>query len=278
MNPKLKKAYSSYLKQIGIFLISIMILNSCQNEKTEDIEYINKHTKIIAHRGYWNIKGSVENSISSLTNAQMRGFYGSEFDVFITSDGIPVISHEKFINKMIIEDTPYKNIKNYTLRNGEILPTLEKYLTVGAKHKDTKLILEIKPHSTKEKEDNAVKIIRELVGKYNMDEQVNYISFSLNICIKMRKLNPSAKIFYLNGDLAPSIVKELGLSGISYNYNIFNKNMNWIKEAKNLGLITNVWIVNDVELMKEFLKKEVDFITTDEPAILTQVIRKNTSK
>mgnify|MGYP001077055003 FL=1 len=278
MNPKRKKAYSSYLKHIGTFLIFIIIFNSCQDEKAEDIEYINKHTKIIAHRGYWNIKGSTENSISSLTNAQMRGFYGSEFDVFITSDGIPVISHEKYINKMIIEDTPYKNIKNYILRNGEILPTLERYLIVGAKHKETKLILEIKPLSTKDKEDDAVKIIRELVGNYNMDEQVNYISFSLNICTKMRKLNPSAKIFYTNGDLAPSRVKELGLSGISYNYSIFNKNIKWIKEAKNLGLMTNVWVVNDVELMKEFLKEEVDFITTDEPVMLTQVIRKNTSK
>ena len=50
-------------------------------------------TQIVAHRGYWNTEGSFENTISSLENAHKAGFYGSEFDINMTSDGVLVVCH-----------------------------------------------------------------------------------------------------------------------------------------------------------------------------------------
>jgi glycerophosphoryl diester phosphodiesterase len=48
----------------------------------------------------------------------------------------------------------------------------------------------------------------------------------------------------------------------------------WIKEAKELGLTVNVWTVNNVEDMQWLLDQKVEFITTDEPELLFQLLQK----
>ena len=49
--------------------------------------------KVIAHRGYWKTEGSAQNSIRSLELANQIKVYGSEFDVHLTADDVPVIHH-----------------------------------------------------------------------------------------------------------------------------------------------------------------------------------------
>ena len=51
-------------------------------------------TKVIAHRGFWKIPGSSQNSISSLLKADSIGCYGSEFDVWIAKDNKLVVNHD----------------------------------------------------------------------------------------------------------------------------------------------------------------------------------------
>ena len=81
-------------------------------------------TKIVAHRGYWNLKGAAENSLASLDNAAAAKVYASEFDVRLTADSVPVICHDPTIEKRPIDATPYADIQNFKLPNGETLPTL----------------------------------------------------------------------------------------------------------------------------------------------------------
>ena len=39
----------------------------------------------------------------------------------------------------------------------------------------------------------------------------------------------------------------------------------WIKECHDLGLVVNVWTVNDLNDIDAFIKAGVDFITTNKP-------------
>jgi len=64
-------------------------------------------TKVIAHRGYWDYPGSAQNSIVALYKAHEVKTYGSEFDVSITADGVPVVNHDNDIQGFIIENTNY---------------------------------------------------------------------------------------------------------------------------------------------------------------------------
>ena len=228
-------------------------------------------SRVIAHRGYWR-SGVTENSIASLVAAQQLRIFGSEFDVWITADGVAVIHHDAEINGKKIETTPYSEIKDYTLSNGEILPTLAAYLIAGSKNQNTRLIMEIKPHSDKQREDALVKEVLRLVEQYNVSMFTDYISFSKNICRQLHALAPEAEISYLNGDMTPAEVKEQGWTGIDYNESVFRKNPEWIAEARKLGLTTNVWTVNKEESMAWCISLNIDFITTDEPEKLTELI------
>ena len=233
---------------------------------------LNAQPEIITHRGFWDCEGSAQNSIFALAKAQQLGVYGSEFDVHLTPDGMLVINHDNTINGLLIEDTPYKELKNIRLNNGEKLSTLENYLKQGKKNKNTRLILEIKPHSTKEKEDAAVAKILQIVKRFGLEKQVEYISFSLNICKTLRASDPQAIIAYLNGDLPPRELKALSFNGLDYNISVLQKNPEWVSEAKQLGLTVNVWTVNSESQMREMVSLGVDYITTDKPLLLREII------
>ncbi|SHE45757.1 glycerophosphodiester phosphodiesterase [Dysgonomonas macrotermitis] len=234
---------------------------------------INSQTKVIAHRGYWDCEGSAQNSIAALNKAHEIGVYGSEFDVIITPDGVPVVNHDDVIEGMRIEDTPYERIKDLKLKNGETLPTLEQYLIAGKANEGTQLILEIKPHREKVNEDRAVAATLALVTKYNLQKQVEYISFSMNICKELLRQSPESQIAYLEGELSPKEIKEIGLTGIDYHYSVFEKHPDWIIEAKSLGLSINAWTVNDPLIMKTLIDQQVDFITTDKPVEAQALLR-----
>ena len=231
-------------------------------------------TKVIAHRGYWDCEGSAQNSITALNKAHEVGVYGSEFDVSITADGIPVVNHDDSIQGFCIETSLYEQLKDLKLKNGETLPTLEEYLIQGKKNQGTQLILEIKPHKRVVNEDKAVAAILYLVQKYQMEDQVEYISFSMNICKELIRRAPAVQVSYLRGEVSPADLKILGFSGLDYHYKVFDKHPEWIQEAKNEGLTINVWTVDDPAVMESMVAKGVDFITTDKPKELKAVIAK----
>lgn len=60
----------------------------------------------------------------------------------------------------------------------------------------------------------------------------------------MIRLDKKAKVSYLNGELSPKELKELGFSGLDYQYKVMQAHPEWFKEAKELGLTVNVWTVN----------------------------------
>ena len=229
-------------------------------------------TKIIAHQGYWDCAGSARNSVAALNKAQEIKAYGSEFDVHLTGDGVLVVYHDDTVNGLSIEESTYETLKDITLANGEKLPTLEQYLIQGKKARFTKLILEIKPHKSKETEDKAVAAILALVKKYKAEQITEYISFSLNICKELVRLSPRVPVAYLKGELAPEALKEMGFTGLDYHYKIIEQHPDWIKAAQALGLTVNVWTVNDPAIVRSLIQQGVDYITTDKPVEMAALI------
>lgn len=228
--------------------------------------------EVIAHRGYWKSAGSAQNSISSLQAAAEIGAYGSEFDVVVSSDGVPVVNHDRHIGGLDIEATPYRELKDIKLSNGEKLPTLKHYIRCGLKHKGTKLILELKPHSSPQADVAAAGIVVDMVKKLGARDMVEYITFSLTAGREIIRLDPDAEVAYLNGDIAPTELKKMGFSGLDYHIDVLRKHENWFEEARQNDITVNVWTVNAEEQMRYFISKGVDFITTDEPERLQKLL------
>ena len=234
-------------------------------------------TKVIAHRGYWKPEGSAHNSISSLINAQKLGVYGSELDVHLTADNILVVFHDNIIQGHEISSSTYAELRDLKIANGESLPTLEAHLLQAKKHKKTKLIIEIKPKKDIELENRTALAVLELVRKHRLQKRVEYISFSINICKELVKLKAKAPVAFLcmsGVAYTPKELKEWGIGGLDYHHSLLLQHPEWITEAKALGLTTNVWTVNVNDLIQKFIELKVDYITTDVPDKVMEMLRK----
>lgn len=230
--------------------------------------------QIVAHRGFWNTEGSAQNSLTALQKAADLGLYGSEFDVWLTADDVPVVFHDDKWDGLSIQDSKYAELMNRQLPNGEFLPTLQQYLQLGKKLPYTRLVLEIKTHREEARNLKAAETCVQLMNQLGLGKQVEFIAFSRYVCEQLHRLAPDHKVAYLNGDLSPKQVKELGLTGIDYHMNVLRKHPEWLKEAKKLGVEVNVWTVNGKEALAEFAHMEgVDLITTNDPHLLKEMLK-----
>ncbi|MFC3415472.1 glycerophosphodiester phosphodiesterase [Algoriphagus hitonicola] len=232
--------------------------------------------KVIAHRGAWKAQSHPQNSIASLKEAIRLGCEGTEFDVWMTADEVLVVNHDADFEGLEIEHVSYKTLLTKKHPNGEKLPTLEEYLQEGMKQNKTKLILEFKPSDISvERSKKIGEAVVNMVHQLQAQKWVDYITFSYEGGLKAIETDPDANVAYLTGDKSPVELKEAGFFGFDYNIRLLKLKSNWIKEAKELGLTTNAWTVNDPEDMKWLLDQGVDFITTDEPELLLELIKNN---
>ena len=234
-------------------------------------------TGIVAHRGFWNCEeaGYAKNSIASLRCAQLSGVWGSEFDVNMTADSILVVFHDSTIDGKRIEKHNFTEFKDYRLKNGEPIPTLDEYLEQAKLSPRMMLVFELKSHSCPEVEEKAVRLSIRKLEEYGLldPSKVTFISFSKYICERFSQILPDFDVQYLNGDLRPSKVKKAGISGIDYAYKVLMARKKWSANARSLGLSVNSWTVNRVEDMKPILKMKVDMLTTDNPLEARAIIK-----
>ena len=223
-------------------------------------------SQVIAHRGYWKTAGSAQ-------KADSIHCYGSEFDVWLTKDNKLVINHDPVYKMKYMEYSKGDALTGLKLSNGENLPSLEQYLEAGKKC-NTKLILELKALNSKKRETKAVQEILALVTKLGLENRMEYITFSLHAMKEFIRLAPAGTpVFYLNGELSPKELKDLGAAGLDYHMGVIKKHPEWIKEAHDLGLKVNVWTVDKAEDMKWLIDQKVDFITTNEPTVAQEILK-----
>lgn len=238
----------------------------------KNLKYRNlpKPTKVVAHRGYWNAPGSAQNSIRSLIKADSIGADGSEFDVWMCSDGVVVLNHDGVINGLDVQQNPSSVICAQKLANGENVPTLDQFLNV-AQHLDIDLVLEVKWHATPEREDSCIMKCLDLLKKYNLLDRTIFISFSPNAC-KTIGANTARPNQFLGGTMTPKQIKELGCSGADLNYWVYEKNPGYVPELKERAMEVNVWTVNKEEEIQKVIDYKADYITTDAPELAQKIV------
>ncbi|MBR6865186.1 MAG: hypothetical protein IKM75_10035, partial [Bacteroidales bacterium] len=242
-------------------------------------------TQIVAHRGYW--EGNAENSVASIRKAQEFGLWGSEFDIHLTADGVPVVYHDQIIGNKDIQQSNFEDIRHSRLANGEHLPTLAEYMAAATRSRECLPVMELKPQTTREREDELVAkclqalkpapapagIPAQYARRASEPTKVAFISFSRYICQQLAKKAPAGyTIQYLGGDVAPSVLHAEGINGIDYEYTVLAKHPEWVKEAHDLGMSVNVWTVNEAKDIRAMRDLGVDQITTDNPALAREIL------
>ncbi|MFC2712931.1 MAG: glycerophosphodiester phosphodiesterase [Segatella salivae] len=230
--------------------------------------------RVIAHRGYWDTPGAAENSRASLINALQLNIYGSEIDIWLTTDGHLMVNHDEDFKGVVLQQASYEQCKELMLSNGEKMPQLQDLLQIMKDTKSpTKLIIEIKRHKTKQQNEAAARTTLKAVNKYSVADKVEYISFSLDACLEVVKCNPKARVAYLSGNRTPAQLYIDRLTGIDYNLKAIEKNPHWVDEAHGLNMDVDVWIVDKVEDMKRMKALGVDFLTTNKPLEAIEVCK-----
>jgi glycerophosphoryl diester phosphodiesterase len=256
--------------------ISVLILTaSCSGPQKSISSTKFAANPVIAHRGAWKKNNLPENSIASLKEAIRLGCTGSEFDMWMTADDSIVINHDPHYNKLTIEKTNYADLLQFKLSNGEKLPTLREYLLAGLEsNKQTLLVLEIKPSTISVDRGRIVaeKVVK-LVHELNATSMSAYISFDYEILKKIIEVDPKATTQYLKGDIAPAQLKKDKMTGLDYHYSVFEKQPRWVEEAKKNKLALNAWTVNDARTMNLLLDSGFQYITTNEPELLFDIVK-----
>ena len=256
---------------------ALLALTSCNGNKTgfPKIEQ-NGKTAIVAHRGFWNCEaaGFAENSIASLKAAQDNGFWGSEFDVHITTDNVVLVFHNDDVDGVRIDTSLAETFAAHRLANGEKIPTLDEYLTQGEQCDKTVLVLELKEEITIEREDALIDYSIEALKAHNLldPKRVIFISFSKYICDRIAAEYPEFINQYLEGDFTPEELAEGGINGFDYYRKTVAEDETIIARAHGLGMSTNVWTVNNAEEMQKFIDLGIDAITTNEPLVLRELL------
>lgn len=231
---------------------------------------------IVAHRGFHRFEGSAENSISALQHAVAHDFEGSEFDVQLTSDDVAIVFHDGSMQGRVIAETPFDTLRQlpaFTLKSDETVPTLDAFLGAcrqalleqQTREKHTRLFFEIKPQTSSVQRHHLIGQIIETIGKYQLHDDIFFISFDLEACMMMAQLMPDVPVAYLEGNISPEELHAKGISDLDYHWHYLLEHPEWVEEAHNLNMTVNAWTVNDLETAKKMLNLGVDFITTDEP-------------
>lgn len=240
-----------------------------------------KAPQIIAHRGFHKAEGAAKNSLNALREAQKAKFWGSECDINLSKDNELLVVHgawhpsKSSSPKVNVQHDNKADIQAIPLASGERVPTLDEYLAQFSSAKGTKLIIELKNHDTPERETEIVKRVLAKIKEYGVEEEVEYIAFSQYVCSELSRLAPKGtKIAYLGSNLSPKRCKELGCTGIDYNITVLQLMPQWIKQAHALGMTVNAWTVNSERNIRWCIKHEIDYITTDNPLLATDIVGK----
>ena len=230
--------------------------------------------KVIAHRGFWDAPGSAQNSLRALAKADSIGCWGSEFDVWMTADEKLVVNHDASFKGLPIETSQAADVTALTLSNGEHMPLLDDYLKAFAERPGIKVVCELKVHTDKRREAKAVKKVLKLMKRHKLTDRAVYITFSPEATREFVKHAPKGtEVYYLNGNWTPQQLIDEGCAGLDYSLAVMKKHPEWIEQCHSLGLKVNIWTVNRRDDLQWCIDHGADFITTNDPLLLQQIIK-----
>lgn len=246
-----------------LIFLCLPLLSSCSdNDYPKSINLssiaMKLPSRLIAHRGLWNVEGSAQNSLQSIRLAcENPHFLGAEIDIWQTADSQIVLSHNGTIDNIEIAKANYDEIKDIRLANGERLPVFQAALDIIAQYPGKILMIDIKSIDTD--------VLKSALANYEHLDQLYFKSFSDKICRKLLEcgLKP---VYYLTWDIGKVDLDkcvEYGYTGVSaYCQPIFNDpEVVYRYHAAGLDLIA--WEANTTDEVEKLLTMGVDMVVTD---------------
>ena len=226
--------------------------------------------KIMSHRGFYAKEGAFENTLTALKNAQEFRSDAVELDAHLTVDDSLVVLHGPKIAKTQVEaqKSTFEQVRACTLPNGDKVPTLREYFAQAKQTPSLMLFLELKSHPTPERETQLAEKVLSLCDEMDMYGQTVFISFSYHLCDEVLRLHPGARVMPISSTKKmpePAALKQKGYVGVSYYYGVVKEHPEWLDQAREAGMETVLWPVNDLPLVDVAKAHGVTWVSTDHP-------------
>jgi len=263
---------SYFFRRVACF--SMLFISSCtSNTITYDQLVIpsfiteisdTRITKIIAHRGYWNTKGSAQNSITAIEKAFEIGADGIEFDIWTTADDSVIVCHDQEHAGLTISSSEYKDLVLTPLSNGERVPTFREYINKLREYPKMILFIEMK-------DVESSLLIPRIIQDSGIKNKIVYISFHRKACENIIADNPRNHVELLKtgtSPLSPAYLASFGYRGMDYTVKLYKENSFLIEDARKMGFVLSAWIVNDSLDYDWAFTNGFEYVTTDRPDLL----------
>lgn len=242
-----------------------------------------KKVVVVGHRGFCSI--APENTMASFKKGIEQKVDMVECDVYKTKDGQLVVMHDSTVDRTTNGKGPIENMTLVDIRKldagskfnrkfaGEKIPTLNELLTLVQKS-NSGIVIEIKGWKRIEKE------VVNLVHAHNLSNRVVIASFNSTVGPNLKKVDPKLpfmlftgsdhKLSMVESEKMVESVKAVDGSILGVSYNCISPEL--IEATHKAGLKLNAWTVNNAADMIALKNMGVDIITTNQDALLMDVV------
>lgn len=233
----------------------------------------NRTMKVWAHRG---ASGHApENTLPAFELAHTLGADGIELDVQLTKDGVPVVIHDEWIDRVsdgmgCVRNYTLEELRNFNMNKNfpaygkVIIPTLAEVYDLVRKT-DMVINLELK-NSVIFYEGLEEKVLR-LAEEQGLAGRVIYSSFNHYSMRKIKRLLPGARVAFLYSNGILDIADYAERHG-AYAVHPSVKNMEYpdvdiVRECHDRNIKVHVWTVNEEADFEKMRELGVDAVITN---------------
>jgi glycerophosphoryl diester phosphodiesterase len=257
----------------------------------------------IAHRGGAGLQP--ENTLAAFSAAIARGCDGAELDVQLSADGVVVVHHDYRLNPAItrhaggwltgvtpaIKDLSYAALQAYDIGRSDPLgayarahpklravegmriPSLEAVVALAkAARTHFALFVELKSSGDPDSGDPILLADETLAVMESYFDRTVFVGFDWRGLLRIKQQAPDARCWFttdkLEGDVKPVLDGIANAKANGWFAHFRNATAENVAYAREIGLKTGAWTVNEPAEMKRLLALELNAICTDRPDLL----------
>ncbi|MEM7798187.1 MAG: glycerophosphodiester phosphodiesterase family protein [Chloroflexota bacterium] len=227
---------------------------------------------VIAHRG---ASGDApENTLVAFQLAEAQQADGFEFDVHLSADGVPVVIHDRKLERTttgtgLVSSLTVSQLKELDAGEGESIPTLEEvFSTFGER-----MLYNIELKGFYFHSNQLEQTVADLMRRHNLAHCVTVSSFSFLNMHRYRAVGDEATLMGMIRYPSPQALSHYIFRG-NVDHPHFSMvdvaYMDWAVNKK--GMRVHVWTVNEPQEGKRLIELGVHGIMTDHPKRMREAL------
>jgi glycerophosphoryl diester phosphodiesterase len=241
---------------------------------------------VIAHRGA--AADAPENTVEAFDLAWRRGGDGVEFDVHLSSDGVPVVIHDSCLNRTTSGTGRVRDHSVNALRRldagswfneryrskarpqnqGLRIPLLAEALD-WVRERNCRAFVEIKENGSAYPGIEA-KVVKE-ISRAGVADQITIISFDLPTLERCRQLDPSIALGIDFSRPLHALAKARSISAASLHPHWMFVSSRLVDCVHRKGLQVLVWGLDVQEPLQQVMTTGIDGVMTDDPGFAVEL-------